>query len=419
MTLRERLEDSIYWEETLDRMLLKPNLDSEQRMELMLFETLGYKEDFLRELDTHSYNWSIPTKVYLNKLGTKKKRIVYIYSIKDRYILGVLYRVFSAHFSKAVSSNCYSYKRGVKTLTAIDYLRSDSELQVKVGVKLDISAYFNSVNTEYLQRILFEICEGDEAIYYLLQSCYGDNRVVENGSIVEEYKSLTPGTPFSSFLANYCLRDIDDYIANTLQITYARYSDDIIMFSHSREQLEAALSTILDKLKALGLTINEKKYEWFTPGEEIDFLGLKILPSGQVDIGDNSVRKFKKKIKHACVLGKNRIDFEHQDPYRVAVDILGRFNYRTYKCYVQDTSKFGWAYYAFRYVSTPKTLVILDEYLKDRIRQLITGVNNSANIRKVPDSKLRDLGYIPMGEMYRRFREDFDYYCDTVDTLRG
>lgn len=104
--------------------------------------------------------------------------------------------------------------------------------------------------------------------------------------------------------------------------------------------LRRGIARISDKLAEVGLTINESKYEWSTPGDEITYLGLKIQ-SDKIDISKHSAMKFKKKIKNACVQGRKEIEIERKDPYKVAKKILKRYNHRVYKCYIQDESKFG------------------------------------------------------------------------------
>lgn len=419
MSIIDEIRNQKYWDDTLERMLRKRNITTEQEMELVLLSTIGFKDKFIEQVLSETYTWSIPKKIQISKIGTKRKRTVYMYSIQDRYVLGVLYRVFSSYYIDNINSNCYSYKRGVKTLNAIDYIKSDKDISKKSGVKLDIHAYFNSVNRRYLIEILEEISNKERCIEKLLKDLYLDDRVIFEGKEILEYKSLIPGAAFSSFLANYCLRDIDNYVSEDLGLTYARYSDDILYFADTKEQLHTALDMITTKLNELDLEINDTKYEWFEPGEDIDFLGLKLKDNKRVDISTNSAKKFKRKIKHSCKVGRNEIERLGKDPYNVARDIIGRYNYRIYKCYIQDSSKFGWAYYAFRYINTIETLRELDFYLKDRLRQMITGVNNSSNIKKVSNEKLAELGYISIVDMYIRFKEDFDYYCDTVDLLKG
>lgn len=419
MSIIEEIEKEKYWDITLDKMLKKKNITTEQETELIALNSTGFRHEFINRVKLGEYKWSIPNKLLLNKLGTKKKRVVYLYSIQDRYVLGVLYRVFSSYYINDISSSCYSYKRGIKTLNAIDYIKADKDLSNKSGVKLDIHAYFNSVNREYLIKILEEISNKEQCIERLLKDLYLDDRITFDGQEMLEYKSLIPGTAFSSFLANYCLKDIDNYICDDLGLTYARYSDDILYFADTKEKLKEALDIIINKLNDIGLEINKSKYEWFEPKEDINFLGLKLKDNKIIDISDNSTIKFKKKIKHACKIGRNEIERLGKDPYKVARNIIGRYNYRIYKCYIQDPSKFGWAYYAFRYINTINTIRKLDFYFKDRLRQMVTGVNNSSNIKKVPEEMLKELGYVSMVEMFIRFKEDFDYYCDTVDLIQG
>lgn len=421
LSLLEELKKEEYWHDTLERMVRKSNIASDEELSLIAFDVLGNRERVLSLIEAGEYKWSIPKKLKLSKMGTKRKRIVYMYSLQDRYLLGVLYRVFSKFYLNSISSHCYSYKRGVRTLSAIEYLKSNVAIHNLYGLKLDIHAYFNSVCEEYLYKVIKEVSNGEEPIYTLLSTLYFSNQAfdIETQQYIEEYKSLIPGTAFSSFLANYCLKEIDYEISDGMQLIYARYSDDILLFGESEERIKEALSIIQSKLTSLGLEINPDKYEWITPGSEIDFLGLKLLPSGSIDISDNSLRKMKKKIRFMCRDGRKRIELLHKDPYKVARDILGRYNYRVYKCFIQDASKFGWAYYAFRYITVSSSLRELDNYLKDRIRQMITGHNNSANISKVPLSVLEDLGYVSLAEMFKKYKEDIDYYSNEVYLIRG
>lgn len=417
------LKEQKYWDLTLERMLRKENLTTEQRMDAMIINDTNIRNSIINKIENKEYNWSTARKIAINKMGTKRKRIVYMYSMEDRFLLGVLYRVFSDFYSKELSKNCFSYKRGVKTVDAIHYIKNEIEnnisLENSYGVKLDIHAYFNSVNIESLRKVINEISNNEECIKSLLESLYFNDEAIYKNEVINEYKSLIPGTAFSSFLANYILKDIDNEIVGSGDCVYARYSDDIIMISSSKEKLVKNLDLISHRLKELGLTINEDKYRWFEPGEEIDFLGLRISSKGDIDISEVSFKKAKTKIKHQCDYGKRLIHRLGKDPDKVAKDIIGRYNYRVYKCFIQDASKFGWAYYAFRYINTIETIRQLDFYFKDRLRQMITNKNNSANIKKVSDERLKKLGYVSIVEMFIKFKTDFDYYCDAVDLIEG
>lgn len=118
---------------------------------------------------------------------------------------------------------------------------SDKDIFNKYGVKLDISAYFNSVSETYLRKILDELMVGEDELKRVLHDLFFDNTVIYKGRLIQEFKSLIPGTSLSSFFANYCLKDLDNYIVNKLGITYARYSDDIIFFADTIEELKVGL----------------------------------------------------------------------------------------------------------------------------------------------------------------------------------
>lgn len=413
----ELLKDGKYWDETLSRMLRRRWISDEERVEL---EVISSEENRRRIIEgLGEYEWGIPDRVEIGKIGSKKKRVVYRYGIRDRYILGVLYRVYSEVYKDEVSERCYSYRRGVKTLNAIEYIKGDKGIFSKYGVKLDIQSYFNKINKGSLYRVIDEITEGESELRGLLSKIYKVDRVKERGVEVEEYKGMIPGVAFASFIANYSLKDIDRYVVEELGLTYARYSDDIIMFSGSEAKLRVVLSDIGEMLRCKGLEINSRKYEWYKPGDDIEYLGLEIKVGGEVDISKNSKRKIKGRIKHISKVSRREIEVKGRDVEVVLRGVIRRINYRLYKCYIEDNSKFGWGYYVFNNVNTDRGIREIDYYMRDRLRYIVTGVNNRGNIKRVSNEYLKRLGYISMVELYRRYKIDKDYYIDTIDMMEG
>ena len=51
------------------------------------------------------------------------------------------------------------------------------------------------------------------------------------------------------------------------------------------------------------------------------------------------------------------------------------------------------------------------------LRYIKTGKWNSGNIKKMPDEKLRDLGYVSLTYMYGIFKSDFEVYREYVARL--
>ena len=100
---------------------------------------------------------------------------------------------------------------------------------------------------------------------------------------IQEYKGVIPGTPIASFFANYCLRECDEYFDNKNSI-YARYSDDIIVIEDSQEKVAEDIKILHKYLENYGLEINPDKYQYFSPGDDITFLGIKLQADGTLDM---------------------------------------------------------------------------------------------------------------------------------------
>lgn len=405
-----------YWLDAKDTLVGKAKLTYTDIDSINKFIMLEL-QDLLESVSNRTFKWSIPRKVAISKYGTEKKRVVYLFPLKERLLLGVLYRILSDYYKDKLSTNCYSYKKGVSTITAVQYIRENKADSKLYGVKLDISSYFNSVSRERTTEMIDEVFKGEQNsdVYYLIRSLYNISTVTWKESEIEEDMGLIPGTSVASFFANYCLHEIDDYFKET-GVLYARYSDDILLFADSRENLDKYLDVISCRLRKYGLSINPRKYRYFEPDDTIDFLGLKF-DDDAIDISMNSRNKLIGRIRHACKVGRKKVE-SGEDVDKVVSSIIRAFNYRLYKCYIEDKSKYGWGYYAFRYITTNKTLLDIDFYMRDRLRYVFTGKNNKANIRKASNEKLKDLGYVSLVYMYSLFKIDFDLYCNEVYRLK-
>lgn len=65
------------------------------------------------------------------------------------------------------------------------------------------------------------------------------------------------GLPVSAFLANLYLKEMNQYFWEN-KILYARYSDDIIIFSKTETELQKQIEFIESTLEEHGLSVNQK-----------------------------------------------------------------------------------------------------------------------------------------------------------------
>ena len=413
--LKNELLNKKHWEETYNKMLTKQGFSKKDKELIWKLKEIYYT-DIVNDIFSGEYVWSTPRKVEIAKSESKKKRVVYVYNTKDRYVLGVLYRAVSARYRDTLSDRCFSYKKQVCTNDAIRYIRENRNSKLKYGVKMDIHAYFNSVSEEKVKDMINELFQ--DGVKETIEKLMLTNTVEYKGIIIEEWKSLIPGCAFGSFFANYCLKQCDEYFENTDKI-YARYSDDIIILAESREELEKDIEVVKKFLSEYGLTMNPDKYTWFEPGDSVQYLGLKLDDAGKIDISDHAKYKIKKQIHRWCRKGRMEIERDHRSFESVARKVIRQFNYKNMFCVINNMETFGWCHYAFRYINTIQSLKEIDFYFKDTLRAMKTGKHNKANFKAISDEEFKELGFVSLVDMYILYKQDFDYYMEIVELMKN
>ena len=386
----------------------------------LLSEAFTLDRDMIADkLLNGTYEWTVPRRIALRKTGTSKKRIVYIYDIVDRLVMGVLYSVFSEYFKDRISDYCYSYKAGVSTGKAVGIIRDFDGSLKSYGVKLDIHAYFNSISKERVNEMLNELFADSKETQGMLKSLHdllNDDRALVKGKEIAEYKGVIPGTPLASFFANYCLNECDKHFENS-GTAYSRYYDDIIILNQNKEKLYEELEYIKASLDKYGLTINEDKYCYFDPGEDITFLGLKLRSDGKIDMSDHAKQKVKRQIHRWCRKGRKEIETCGVEFMTMATSINRRINNKNFKCYIRNEATFGWCHYMFRYITTTDSLKELDLYTKDTLRAMKTGHHNKTNYGAISEDEFLQIGWVSLVQLYRLFKTDFDYYCEVISLI--
>ena len=412
--LKQEILNNKHWEETYNKMILKQDFSKEDKDTLWKLKEI-YKNDIVEELMSGEYEWSTPRKVEIAKSASKKKRVVYIYNVKDRYILGVLYRAISTYYSANISDRCFSYTKGKNTSNAIRYIKDNKTDKLNYGVKIDIHAYFNSVSKEKVIEMINCLFSG--GIKESIEKLMLNDTVLWRGQEIQEWKALIPGCALGSFFANYTLKECDEYFENKNSV-YARYSDDIIVIEDSKEELQKDLDIIMDYLNKYGLTMNPDKYTWFEPGDDIEYLGLKLLGDGTIDISDHAKQKIKKQIHRWCRKGRMEIERDYTPFNVVARRIIRQLNNKNFFCAINHDTTFGWAMYSFSKINTIQSLKEIDFYTKDTIRAMKTGKHNKANCKAMSDDEFHKLGYLSLVEMYMLYRQDYDYFMEVIEVNR-
>lgn len=264
-------------------------IDQKEWIQLEYFIQKKKYQNIGSKILSHQYSFSIPRKIVINKKATKKKRVVYRFTSEEniilKYISFLLYE-----YDSYLYPNCYSFRRNTSPKDAFQSLVKKQN-QYRYGYKLDIKNYFNSIDISILLRLVKQLNDVELCIF--LEKILLDCRVFYKGKIIEEQKGVMAGTPISCFLSNLYLREMDKFFEKD---AYARYADDIIIFTRTKKQLEIVQKQIREFLNQRKLEINPEKEYIFYPQESWTFLGFSYN-QGMIDLSKHTKDKIKAKIR--------------------------------------------------------------------------------------------------------------------------
>lgn len=208
-----------------------------------------------------------------------KQRIIHKAEVRDRVVHTLAARKLEEIYQGCFIAHSFSCQkdrgtyRALKSVTAMCRRQSRNYTRNFWYLKCDVKKFFDHIDNEVLLKILRRKIKDEKFILLI-------------GKILESFCAGTPGIglPLGNFtsqwLGNIYLNELDYFVKQRLKIKhYARYADDLIILSASREELNGVLEKIKNYLSnTLKLTLHPDKIllNKFTGG--IDWVGYKILP---------------------------------------------------------------------------------------------------------------------------------------------
>jgi hypothetical protein len=329
----------------------------------------------------------IPERKRINKMGTGKKRTVYCFSPEETRVLKLIaYLLY--RYDDRFAPNCYAFRRGVKASDAIFRLRKELRGRKMWAYKLDIHDYFNSISIPILLPKLRELFADDPQLYGFFERMLTDDRTLADGEVVRENRGVMAGTPTSPFLADVYLMDVDRHFYEA-GVIYARYSDDIILFAHDKEELDRHKATMLDFLKEYRLEVNPDKERIYSPDEAFEFLGFRCHGNA-IDISEAVRAKMKGKIRRAARSLLRWRAAKGVSAEQAMKALIRKFNAKFFEG--DDPDSLSWSRWFFPVINRTEGLKEIDNYFQQYIRYLSTGRHTKANYR-VRYKDLKALGY--------------------------
>ena len=390
-SLLQALCDKKVWQDFIEEGTLERHFCKQEEKELKAFADSGEYLLAAKKLISN-LNVDYPTKHFINKMNSDKKRIIYAFYGSDKYLLKVLVWLMNK-YDYLFSDNCYSFRKNHSIKNVYARLRSIPNLEKKYVLKVDVHNYFNSIPVERLvKKVKDAICD-DFLLQTFLVNLLTQNKSYFEDKLIEEKRGAMAGCPLGGWFANLYLKEMDEYFAKE-DLLYFRYSDDILLLCDTKEELEKYQTILFDFIEKEGLEINPQKCIKTKPGEVWDFLGLSYK-DGDFDLSSSTVKKIKRKIAKRAkglYVWKSR---KNESFEKVAGILIRHFNKLFFGDDLQDTEEcedFCWKRWYFPVITTTKSLELVDRYLQENIRYLYSGRHYKGNY-KITYEDMKKLGY--------------------------
>lgn len=311
-----------------------------------------------RALKANTYHIRPPHEAQIPK-DNGENRTVYVNEDQDRVILSIINDMLFELCPEMVHKHCMSYQKGIgcgkvvqKASRVIKTMK-----EKEIGVKVDLSKYFDSVPIRYIEDVFQKIENkfGPSKILDLLNDYYHDNTVIDmEKKTIEKYSSLRQGCAVAAFLADAVLYDMDAALSE-MNVFYVRYSDDILVLGKSWKEGYALLQK---KLAEKELTLNPKKVEFLDKDHWFKFLGF-TMKNDQISLSKSRIKNFQKEIERRTIRSKS-----HN-----AKQILHAVNAFLYKGF----QGYSWATGVLPIINVEKDIQTMNSFVMDAIRGGITG----------------------------------------------
>ena len=319
-----------------------------------------------------NYEIAPPHQVQIPK-DNGDMRIVYVNENIDRIFLSIVNNLFFEMFPEFVHPACKSYQSGIgcgKIVQEVSRQMIKSKTP-EVGVKLDLSKYFDSVPIKYIDEI-FDRMEnkiGKSIIIDIVRKYYHTDLCFDfNGELIEHYQSLKQGCSVASFLADAVLYHLDNTVSK-LKVYYVRYSDDLLVLGKEWQKAFDVIKTILSEME---MTLNPKKVEVVRKDRWIKFLGFNIK-GNQITLSKNRVKSFQKEIEKRTIKQRNIT-------LKRAINQVNSYLYK-------GDGTYSWATSVLPIINVEKDIDVLNEYVLDALRACATNKKKIGGLGSVNDRK--------------------------------
>lgn len=397
MEILEQLSAPEVWQEFIQYKIEKQHLSISEQKELEEYVKEEKYLNILRSIEDDESKLPLPDKKEINKNGISRKRVVYSFPVEFNILLKMI--AFSLYrYDNIFAKNCYAFRRNYGVRDAIKRIRMTKGISGKYCLKVDIHDYFNSIDVSILVNKLGFLKEQDNGLFELFGKLLTADKALVNGKTVLEKRGAMAGTPISPFFANVYLMELDWYFQDR-KILYFRYSDDILVFADTIEELKELQCKLYEWIEGLHLTLNPSKVRISNPGETWEFLGF-CYQNDKVDLSENTKRKMKGKIKRKAHALRRWQAKKGLSGEKAAKGFIRAMNHKFFD--QGEGTDFSWSRWFFPNLTTAAGLKEMDAYMQQYIRYCVTGRHYKGNYR-ITYEQMKEWGYRSLVHEYYNY----------------
>jgi RNA-directed DNA polymerase len=304
---------------------------------------MQHKEKFIESLLDGTY---LPQQVRLVEIPKSDGgvRQLCIPTVIDRLVQQAIVQVLEPILDPTFSESSYGFRPNRSAhqalLKAREYVRDGRNIVVDT----DLEKFFDCVNHDVLMSRLAKRIKDKRLLRIIRRFLVAG--MMKQGICIERHEGLPQGGNLSPLLSNLLLDELDKELEKRGH-KFCRYADDCNIYVKSQKAGERVMISVKKFLeKKLRLRLNEKKSK-VAEAKECKFLGYKLLNDGRLVIAEQSVKRFKDKIRQITKRNRN-VKLE---------EVIRQLNMLLT----------GWAGY-FRLTEYPRQLPDLDGWVRRKLR---------------------------------------------------
>ena len=177
-------------------------------------------------------------------------------TVQDRFIQQCLLQVLQPQFDPTFSEHSYGFRPGRSAHDAVRAAQRYIQSGRRWVADVDLAKFFDRVNHDVLmERLSRRIADG--RVLRLIRR-YLVAGVMANGITAERHEGTPQGGPLSPLLGNVLLDEVDRELEQR-GLVFARYADDLNVYTGSKRAANDAMATLKRLFARLRLQVNEAK----------------------------------------------------------------------------------------------------------------------------------------------------------------